>query len=539
MLSNPSYCILRNSIYWFNFRLPSDKTVLRFSLRTKDKSKAYALARHIQYKVKEVFSYMSLTKQQLIVLAKKWANSYLESLATRELELDGKVYADNEVTFNTAITTALHKARLCYASNYDMEASHVAKEITQDLEPLNETDSQFLNAQINKQKVIVLEAMDDKLREGTPLPDELYALEEQTVVATPAPAIDSPKLSEVFEEYAKEKINSGDWNRGRTQKEQELCLSVFIELMGDMPINSINKETGRNFRNKVQQYPLNRKKSPLVKDLSIEELLSGDIEYKPISQKTASKHFLNLSSLLKWSAINGYMDTNPLTGMSIKVKVNKKDARKPFDTNDLSALFNSPVFTTSKRLHDYYYWLPLIALHTGARLEEICQLHLSDISEINGVLCFSITDDNEDQQLKNASSVRYVPVHSRLIDLGLVRYVTERRIGGATLLLPALVKYSERYSHNPSKWFGRFKKGLGVTEPTKTFHSFRHSVIDKLRSFQAPDYAIKEIVGHSDESATHGTYGSRNPAPLAAVIEQMDWNEALCNVKPFYNMKNE
>jgi integrase len=537
MLSNPSYCILRNSIYWFNFRLPSDKTILRFSLGTKDRPKAYALARHIHYKVKEVFNYMTLTKQQLIVLAKKWANSYLESLQVRELELDSKVYADNEMTFSTSVSAALHKARLCYASNYDMESSHVAHEVTQDLEPLNATDSKFLNTQLNKQKVIVLEAMDAKLQEGTPLPDELYSLEEQPVVAVPVPPVEtilSPKLSEVFEEYAKEKSSSGDWNRGRTQKEQELCLSVFIELMGDMPINAINKETGRNFRTKVQKYPLNRKKSPLVKDLSIEELLNGDIDYKPISQKTASKHFLNLSSLLKWSAINGYIEANPLTGMSIKVKVNKKDARKPFDANDLSSLFNSPVFTTSKRLHDYYYWLPLIALHTGARLEEICQLHLSDISEVNGVLCFSITDDSEDQQLKNASSVRYVPVHSQLVSLGLVRYVTERRIEGAILLLPALVKYSERYSHNPSKWFGRFKNGLGVTEATKTFHSFRHSVIDKLRSFQAPDYAIKEIVGHSDESATHGTYGSRNPAPLAAVIEQMDWNNALCNVKPYY-----
>jgi hypothetical protein len=57
---------------------------------------------------------------------------------------------------------------------------------------------------------------------------------------------------------------------------------------------------------------------------------------------------------------------------------------------DLVRLFKTPVWTGCKSAHrrsvagpeiirDEKFWLPLIAVFSGARQEEICQLHVTDV----------------------------------------------------------------------------------------------------------------------------------------------------------------
>jgi integrase len=38
-----------------------------------------------------------------------------------------------------------------------------------------------------------------------------------------------------------------------------------------------------------------------------------------------------------------------------------------------------------------------------------------------------------------------------------------------------------KLGHAPSKWFGRYKTKLGITDTRKTFHNFRHTLFDDLR----------------------------------------------------------
>jgi integrase len=37
------------------------------------------------------------------------------------------------------------------------------------------------------------------------------------------------------------------------------------------------------------------------------------------------------------------------------------------------------------------FWIPLIALFSGMRLNEICQMDTADVQEIEGTLCFSVS----------------------------------------------------------------------------------------------------------------------------------------------------
>jgi hypothetical protein len=73
---------------------------------------------------------------------------------------------------------------------------------------------------------------------------------------------------------------------------------------------------------------------------------------------------------------------------------------------DLKAIFASPVYAAAKRPKggrgEAAFWLPLIALFTGARLEEIAQLYVRDLQQVpnEDLWFFNITDTGEDQRLK-------------------------------------------------------------------------------------------------------------------------------------------
>jgi integrase len=186
-----------------------------------------------------------------------------------------------------------------------------------------------------------------------------------------------------------------------------------------------------------------------------------------------------------------------------------KDARLSFDRSDLLVLLNLDTLRQEARKHPWRFWLPLLARFTGARLEELCQLHTTNIIEVQSTPCIQIDDSHDGQKLKNQSSRRILPIHPALISLGWLEYVQSIRTNGATRVFPDLEPTRGKYGHAPSKWFGRFKSKMGLTDPRKTFHSFRHTFVDDLREAGVQDSLIKRMAGHEDNAVTFGVYGSR------------------------------
>lgn len=104
----------------------------------------------------------------------------------------------------------------------------------------------------------------------------------------------------------------------------------------------------------------------------------------------------------------------------------------------------------------------------GARLNEICQLHLKDIrQDKNGLYAFNFNADEEDKRLKTNSSSRIVPVHSKLIELGLITFSNQLMLQNETRLFPEIKRNSNgSYSDAPSKWFSRYRK-INEVDDTK------------------------------------------------------------------------
>lgn len=188
-----------------------------------------------------------------------------------------------------------------------------------------------------------------------------------------------------------------------------------------------------------------------------------------------------------------------------------KEARLSFDPHDLNTLLNLNALKEEARKHPWRYWLPLLGRFTGARLEELCQLHVTDFITVQGVECIRIDDNHESQKLKNSSSRRTLPIHPALIQLGLLDYVKNQQTQNSDRLFPELEPVRGKLGHAPSKWFSRYRTKMGITDPKKTFHSFRHTMIDDLREANVQDSLIKRIAGHEDTAVTFGVYGSRIP----------------------------
>ena len=188
---------------------------------------------------------------------------------------------------------------------------------------------------------------------------------------------DSDLLSYVIRHYVAENEVS-NWS-GKTKDEIESSLNLFIKVMGDVPIRSIKRKRVSEFKAALQKLPPNMNKMKEYRDKSIKELLEMDIE-KTLAVTTINKHLTRVSSLFNHALRNGFLDgTNPASDMNLPKTKTDDEYRAPFDPEELKLLMRSETYMTDSHRKCYQFWIPIIALFTGMRQDEIAQLHLDDI----------------------------------------------------------------------------------------------------------------------------------------------------------------
>lgn len=230
-----------------------------------------------------------------------------------------------------------------------------------------------------------------------------------------------------------------------------------------------------------------------------------------------------LQTLLQWAANNDYAATNAAAGIKVIDKNAARNARTEFSLEALKAIFESPVYATGARptqgRGEAAYWLPLLALFTGARLEELGQLLVSDVMtmtypDLDGnertTEIISIKEDEDaGQSVKNEDSIRKVPLHPELKRLGFLAYRDQMQQQGHVRLFPELKP--NKYGTVTAKWgewFGRYKREQClVTDRRMTFHSFRHTFKQYARQVGMIEGIQTQIMGHSGDSVAD-TYGS-------------------------------
>ncbi len=177
------------------------------------------------------------------------------------------------------------------------------------------------------------------------------------------------------------------------------------------------------------------------------------------------------------------------------------------------------------------FWVPALALYTGARQNELCQLLTSDVQEEDGVVVLHLSKYDEDgvdrgsKELKTKSSERFVPVHPDVVRAGFRSYVDERRTAGDERLFPQLTAHETGYGHYFGKWFGRRIRRLGVHDKSACFHGLRHGWREAAALAGMSDRQIDAMAGWA--SATQaGKYGRRTIVKeLAPLVEKIDFGD--------------
>ncbi|QDI82171.1 site-specific integrase [Methylorubrum populi] len=289
--------------------------------------------------------------------------------------------------------------------------------------------------------------------------------------------------------------------------EAERSARRFIELHGDLPIVAITKTHARAFRDALVRLP---KALPArLGQLPLPELLKQDLsKYPRCNAQTVNKTLALLSGVLARAERDGHFETlsawsNPFQ-VDFDVAPAECEPYEPFSTAELQRLFASPVFAGSDRPRggqgEAAYWSPLIALFSGARRTEIAQLKIGDVRQGDGgIWYFDITNEGADQNLKTASSARSVPIHRKLIQLGLLNVVTARaRLQPSNApFWPAFAPPIDPKVKAWTKWFGRYLSVHVVDSRAKTFHSFRHTFKRACREAGLSKEVHNALTGHA------------------------------------------
>lgn len=315
------------------------------------------------------------------------------------------------------------------------------------------------------------------------------------------------RFSELFEIYKSDRKWGLDQTRRMTTE-----AGLFRDLMGDPQLGDIEKDTILEYAKRLARLPTDIYQSKREFGVTtLHELIDiadqHGLEKK--TEKTIKGHIGRLSEILNYGAENHMLRFNPASdykrGKGRTEMQRAQDERQIFNSDELQLIFSQDWFCQGRgefsskgwtNWQPHYYWLPLLGLLTGGRLNELSQLYLDDICQSERdpsiwYLDFNLNqpdkmkidrddvDCGQDKSLKTVNAIRVVPLHDLIIRLGLPEYVAAlKRQGKTQRLFPELTRNETKgYGKPAGSWFNERFLGerLGIERNgQKTFHSLRH-----------------------------------------------------------------
>ena len=347
-------------------------------------------------------------------------------------------------------------------------------------------------------------------------------------------AIKLPTLFKAAQDYIQAK--SLTWSKGSKKAippQIEQFVQIIRELEGgkDIGIDELSRDHIRKYSDILKNLPArvnDKYRSRKMNWSTMADLGRAGKLDRLLSLKTMQVRQINVRSFINWceleyqgKVMSRYLNSGFPAAMSNRDIRRKGTKRVGFTIDDLKALFgNKEMYIKETRGSDARFWCPWIALYTGMRIEEICQLHIADIRVVDGVMCFSVNEENEksayDKHVKTIAGIRNVPVHPWLWNEGgFGKYVEARKAAipekkwASTLLFTDMQNRTQiissttvSFSAPITSWFLRYRRKCSIggehgQTSEKTFHSFRHTVVEYLlKEARVPLSMVQTIVGH-------------------------------------------
>tara|TARA_R110001599_G_scaffold755_8_gene3661 strand:- start:983 stop:2233 length:1251 start_codon:yes stop_codon:yes gene_type:complete len=304
-------------------------------------------------------------------------------------------------------------------------------------------------------------------------------------------------FSEAYDRYLSDPTNA--WS-ARTRDSLETGRRMAVSVIGaDVRLSKLNRNQVRDYIEVLRFMPRNAlKRFPKLSLREASKRAKQSGEPNLISSANINVYLSKLSSFLNWAVNEELLTRNPARGLRLHDETSKKNKRHPFSTEQLRTIFDAPLYrgclngdrgyaiVGDERPRNARFWVPLIGYHTGMRLNEICQLDVTDVRLIDEVRCFVVSDrsivGSTDKRLKSRASERVIPVHNNLLECGLIEFVTKRVESGEKKLFCEIEAGKKGVRAVAfSKWFTQFLRKCGASAERTCFHSFRHNFRDELR----------------------------------------------------------
>jgi integrase len=322
------------------------------------------------------------------------------------------------------------------------------------------------------------------------------ASDAKPITPPPPPMKTAETFSEAFERYLATEL---DGTSADTIADYRHKVKVFTDKVGDLPLAKITDHVAVDF---LDGYLLDERK---------------------VSPRTRNGYAMLFSAVYKCAMRRKKATANPFDGQRIKAVTTHYE---PFTDDELATLFADAKFEIAPAKHKTgtaLPWASLISAYTGCRLEEVAQLKAADIKQTDGIWYFEFCHDGNG---KTEAATRVVPVHRALVDAGLLRY--RDALDPYSMLFPGLKGRKSKGGKLGPKLgdaFNWWRNKLGINRPGVNFHSFRHTVGDRLRKAGVQESDIAAVLGHEDARITSRVYGHNGPGlhRLQTIVEKIKY----------------
>lgn len=305
--------------------------------------------------------------------------------------------------------------------------------------------------------------------------------------------------SELFEDFFREGIGTERWRNPETTRQHDYTpvwakFSVHVEKYG-LTLEAVKQYRAEVLESKVA---INTK----IRNLSL---------IHAVVMHGVESHELDAALLIN-------LKTTKLKG---KGKSKNTNTYLPFSDEELKRLFQSVAYQENSFKKPSQYWLPLLGLYTGARIEELAGLHLDAFISVDELPAMLLSDEETTDGGKNDFAPRYVPIHQELLGAGLLEYVDFLRANGYQRLFPDIGQAArDGYGKRATTDFMEYRRTVGVGKnqgerSRQVFHSFRSTLAVKLFHAGVDGDLSRRLTGHAAIDVHQGTYLRAAAIPMA------------------------
>jgi len=534
----------RNGRFHFRFRLPANylsgkNCEIRMSLKTKDLKKAVSQSKLMTEKLQALIDsgeYMAIPLSELREMAKGYITQRLED-HNRHMADWGHVCPETrQEGSRIALNIVKHYEQ---AVRDNDPGSTVAMQNAKNLltsVPHVQSDINLLAHELLLAELFIHRMQYERItgkRFLTQYSDTVY---EQVINGNYPTA---QEISKTVEKNLLGKLISSylaaphpTWGV-KTREDIKHTLELFLQYMQpDTDIETVRHRDLLQFRDEVlMKIPARRALYSKFRGVPLSELTKN--HGKPLlAMQTINHNCVRLGGFFKWCYDHEYIGRNPASNLLIKLDNKASNERNPYSTDDLKLLLSNLRRDRLSAWKPHKYWIPLIALFSGLRQAEICQLYPDDIVNANGIACFDIKANPERKsRLKNKNARRTIPVHPILLQLGFLDFVLSRagtrrarKVEDDRLWICLVYTEKYGYTHTYEKSFGRFNRKYVTNDEKKVFHSLRHNVANCLKQSGAQESLVAEIMGHAVQGLSFSRYGKEfNPEILLKNLKLLNY----------------